>query len=163
VPPRIEPVQLRLSLRYAEQTAAVRLRQLLGEEWSLGAWYAFTESTLRAATPGLAGAAGAPAFGSEARLQELGGAVGYQHGSGLFARTESRWLWQEPRGSGVRSPADSMQQLDLEAGLRLPRQRGEIALAVLNLTGDNYRFQPVTAHPEFPHARVFLGRVRLRF
>ena len=163
VPPRIEPVQLRQSLRYAEQTAAVRLRQLLGEEWTLGVWYAFTESTLRAATPGLAGATGAPVFGSEARLQELGGAIGYQHGSGLFARTESRWLWQAPRGNGLRSPADSMQQLDLEAGLRLPRQRGEIALAVLNLTGDNYRFQPVTPHPEFPHARVFLGRVRLRF
>jgi hypothetical protein len=56
---------------------------------------------------------------------------------------------------------DSFPQLDLFAGYRLHRQRGELTLGVMNLTGDDYHLNPVTAHPEYPHERVFYIRLRL--
>jgi hypothetical protein len=76
---------------------------------------------------------------------------------------EARWLAQQTLESLNGQPSEMFGQLDLFAGYRLPRQRGEVVVGVLNVTGDDYRLDPVTAHPEFPRERVFYARVSFRF
>jgi outer membrane receptor protein involved in Fe transport len=58
---------------------------------------------------------------------------------------------------------ESFPQLGIQAGYRLPNQRGDITLGVLNLTGEDYRLNPVTPYNELPRERVFMARLRVKF
>ena len=59
-------------------------------------------------------------------------------------------------------PGDEFPQLNLMVGFRLKRQRGEITIGVMNLTGENYRLNPINSYEEFPRERVFYARLRFR-
>jgi tetratricopeptide (TPR) repeat protein len=163
VAPRIFPSTLRQQLEYEESRAGVTARQLLGDFWSLGLRYAYVRSRLAIRTPALAGLGPPSATHDDARLHEAGGSALYQHPSGLFGQLEARWLAQQTLESLNGQHSEMFGQLDLFAGYRLPRQRGEVVVGVLNVTGDDYRLDPVTAHPEFPRERVFYARVSFRF
>ena len=58
---------------------------------------------------------------------------------------------------------DSFYQVNLWAGFRFPRQRGEISIGVLNLNGADYRLNPLTPYSELPRERVFAARLLFNF
>ena len=159
--PRIQPIALRQRLDYDERTASASINQLLSREWSAGARYQFTRSALTQTTPGLTTPVSSGVRNDRAELHVAGASLLYQHPSGFFGQGDARWLWQRNLGGSSALSDDSFPQLDLFAGYRLHRQRGELTLGVMNLTGDDYHLNPVTAHPEYPHERVFYIRLRL--
>jgi outer membrane receptor protein involved in Fe transport len=60
-------------------------------------------------------------------------------------------------------PGDDFVQLDLHAGYRFFRRKAELSVGILNLTGQDYRLNPLTTYSELPRERVFTARFSFRF
>lgn len=163
LPPRIAPTSLRQRIDEDERTARVSVHQLLAEEWALGLRYAYTRTDLGIRTPALDGPGFSGRSGAAAEWHEIAGTILYNHPSGFFGELEARWETQRNFGPSASLAGDSFAQLDCFAGYRLTRQRGDLTFGLLNATGDNYRLNPVTVHPEFPREQVFYARVRFKF
>jgi tetratricopeptide (TPR) repeat protein len=162
-PPRINATSLRQQLDFQEDSVFLSVNQLLAEEWAFGARYGFRRSNLEIVTPGLASLTSGSRTGARAEMQEAGGSIFYNHPSGLFAQQIMRWIWQNNLGPSSSLSDEYLPQLDLLAGYRLPRQRGDLTVGVLNLTDEDYHLNPVNAYVEYPRERVFYARVRFSF
>jgi Tfp pilus assembly protein PilF len=153
-------------LDYSEQDIALTLNQLIGTEWSLGARYQFSHSELRTSFPGVPNSPppAAPLNRTEeADLHRVQLRLLYTHASGLFGGVESTWYKQINRGYTPELPGDALVQVDLQLGWRLPRQRGEIRLGLLNITEQDYHLNPLNVYAELPRERVLAAQLRLRF
>ena len=53
--------------------------------------------------------------------------------------------------------------MNLYAGWRFRRHRGDVTLGILNLTDQDYHLTPLTPYNELPRERVFYARLRLNF
>jgi len=152
------------TLRYSEKSAGVVINQLLADEWSLAAQYKFTRSELNSAFPALATAANTLTVSSQsADLHQFNVNALFNHPSGVFARAESQWYWQQNAGSARSLGDSSFDQVNLYLGYRFPRQRAEVTLGVLNVGGGDYHLNPLNAQPELPRERTYLARLRFRF
>jgi hypothetical protein len=81
-----------------------------------------------------------------------------------FARAETQLYWQHNAAdSALLGESESLQQVNLWAGWRCPRQRGEVAFGVLNLNDADYILNPVTPYSELPRERVFAARLLFNF
>lgn len=163
---RIEPSGTAQHLNYDLQSAGIGISQLIGEEWSLGAQYYFTRSKLIAAFPDLVFQPST----SQAHLHRINLQLLYNHPSGFFARAESLWFFERSSIAVVVAgelpqsvPSETFQQLNIFVGYRLPRQRGEFSLGVLNATGGDYRLNPVIPYSDLPRKAVFYARLQIRF
>jgi hypothetical protein len=168
-PPQATPSSTAEQLDYEERSLKLSVDQLLGREWSLGAGYQLTHSRLRWAYPEIpSNLPLSPDRTEEALLHRFTFRLQYQHSCGVFARAESNWFIQDNDGYGktiysAPRPGDSAYQLDLFAGWRFLRRRGEVTLGCLNVTGQDYRLNSLTPYPDLPRERVWLGRVKLNF
>ena len=157
------------NLDYDERSLGLWVNQLLGHEWSLGGGYQLAHSRLRWSYPEIPTALPLnPSRTEDALLHRFNLRLQYQHRSGFFARAEARWFIQDNDGYGhsvYTAPRsdESMGQLDLFAGYRFWRRRGEIMLGCLNVTGQDYRLNSLTPYPDLPRERVWMARVRLHF
>ena len=154
--------QLREELDYEEWGGSAYVNQLLGDEWALGARYTYTSADLDRGFPELA-ADGVAGF-SSAESSDLHQAESYliwNHASGWFSRLNARFFSQDNSGYTPARPGDSWTQLDFSVGKRFLDNRGSLELGVLNLTGDNYRFNPLLTLPESPRERVFFMEMRI--
>jgi len=150
--------------RYTESSAAVGVQRLLGEEWTFGIGGRWTGSEVSARRPGLPASVGtAAAVEARGDLGELWLRLVFNHSSGFFARAESTWYWQKTSATGAPDADDSVNQVNLFAGWRFWRQRGEISVGLLNVGNEDHRLSPLTPYNELPHERVLLGRVKLNF
>jgi hypothetical protein len=163
-------------LDYHEWSLGLSLHQLLGNHWSAGVRYQWTDSTLAWEYPAIpedTPLQRLPGSGSNlsrtegASLHELGVQLGFNHPSGLFARVESRWFFQDndgyPNAFSPARPGESAYQLDLAAGFRFARRRGELVVGCLNVTDQDYRLNSLTPYPDLPRERVWYGRFRWNF
>ena len=168
-PPQAVASSTREQLAYEEQSLEFYVHQLLGREWSAGAGYQLTRSRLDWTYPEIPIALPAsPSRTEEAWLHRFNLRLQYQHRSGFFARADARWFLQNNLGYGhsvysAPRPDDSVGQLDLCAGYRFWRRRGEITLSCLNVTGQNYRLNSLTPFPDLPRERVWMARLRFNF
>jgi Tfp pilus assembly protein PilF len=171
-PPNIVPASTRQTLAYDEVSAAITASQLLTDEWTVNTQYRFVRAELDQNHPALGAVAPTAHTTRRADLHRVHLGLLYQHPSGFFARTEGQWYLQENLGSApversaVRErdlPDDAFFQWNLAAGLRFPRQRGDLTLGVLNLADADYRLNPISPHDELPRERVFYAQLRLRF
>jgi hypothetical protein len=48
-------------------------------------------------------------------------------------------------------------------GYRFRRQYAELSFGVMNLTGTDYRLNPLSVYSELPRERVFAGGIRFNF
>lgn len=154
--------QLREELDYEEWGGSAYVNQLLGDEWALGARYTYTSADLDRGFPELA-ADGVAGF-SSAESSDLHQAESYliwNHASGWFSRLNARFFSQDNSGYTPARPGDSWTQLDVSVGKRFLDNRGSLEFGVLNLTGDDYRFNPLLTLPEFPRERVFFMDMRI--
>jgi outer membrane receptor protein involved in Fe transport len=155
-----DTVQIGEELDYEERGGSVHVNQLVGDEWALGARYGFTRGELDRSFPQLAGV---PGFTS-AESSDLHQAEAYliwNHASGWFSRLNARYFSQDNSGYSPARPGDSWTQLDVSVGKRFFDHRGSLEVGILNLTGENYRFNPLLTLPDFPRERVFFVEMRM--
>ena len=100
---------------------------------------------------------------TQADLHRLNLSASWLSASGFFSRGEIVYFAQRLAGAGAPGSGDEFPQLNLYAGYRFPRRRGELTVGVLNLTGEDYQLYPLNYYPEMPREPVFYARVRLNF
>jgi hypothetical protein len=82
---------------------------------------------------------------------------------GLFVRWESAWFHQDNDGYDPGRPVEDFWQHNVWLGWRLPRRPAEFRVGVANLTGTDYRLNPLNASAVLPRGRAFVASVRLNF
>src|SRR5262249_38501443 len=140
-------------LDFLEHSASLTLNQILADEWTFGLSYRFTRSELSRKLPEV------PTFElaneglakldstQESDFHQFGLFILFNHSSGFFSRAELNWYFQENRLRQFETntntfvsqdlPGDEFPQCNLYIGYRFWRQRGEISLGLLNLTGED--------------------------
>lgn len=151
-------------LDYREESVAMTLNQLVGDQFSLGAGLRITRSELETTLPGLPVAIAR--LKDEATLTEVMLSANWNSPTGWFARLEANWLSQDieddPSRLPVR-PGDSFWQFNALAGYRFHRSRCEITAGVLNLGDTDYQLSPLNPRGEIVRDRTAVLRVRYNF
>jgi Flp pilus assembly protein TadD len=161
--------------RYAEPSLDVTINKLVGNDFSIGAAYRYTHSTLSVSDPfvlALSPLLNTPAQ-LEAQLHEADAYLQFAHPSGFFARADVEWHLQFNSGYSpgtvarpafdLPSPRTEFTQVNLYAGYRFWHRRGEATFGVLNVGGRNYSLNPLNVYAELPRSRVWMGRLRFNF
>ena len=156
------PSTTRENLDYDEQSLSVSINQLLPDGFVVGANYRLTYSQLKTTFPQVP-ASVLPPQDQSALLHQIGGYLLYNHPSGLFARFDARGYVQANHGYGGTEPGDDFVQLDLQGGWRFFHRRAELLVGILNLTGQDYRLNPLNVYSELPRERVFSARFSFEF
>jgi outer membrane receptor protein involved in Fe transport/Tfp pilus assembly protein PilF len=163
-PPPVTPSTTRKDLDYDEYSAGVGVNQLIARCWSLGANYLFTRSKLHTVYPEVPVVLSPQADRLEqADLQEATAFILFSHPSGFFARAETQWYHQDNAGYAPALKGDDVFMHNVFVGYRLRRQRATFSLGVLNLTGTDYRLNPLNPYFEMPRERVVVGRFAVNF
>ena len=158
------PDSIREHLDFAENSLAVSVNQLLGDEFVAGVRYKLTRAELEDTYPGTPRAVLTAAYPSQgATLHQATGYLLFNHASGFFARAEVQWYGQQNSGYSGALPGDDVVQENIYIGYRFPRGRGELRLGILNLTGEDYRLNPLSAYEELPRERVFEAQFKFLF
>ena len=166
------PSSMAEDLDYREQTFSATLNQLVSDQWSFGIRYKFTRSELERQLPEVPRTVMGARQLDEGDLHQASLFALFNHPSGWFAGADLNWYLQNSAfgtnstaGADVTTPipGEEFPQLNVLAGYRFRRQRGEIALGGLNLTGEDYHLNPINPYVELPRERVFYARLRLRF
>ena len=109
----------------------------------------------------------------------------YNHPSGLFFRAEADWYQQEndrfvtsgtlsePDANDLAHPllstknagvaGDDFWQFNAFAGYRFRRNQCEVGCGLLNITGQDYRLNPLNPYDELPRKPTFVVRCTLNF
>lgn len=159
--PPAAPAQSLGTFDYRETSGRLLLNQILARDWFFETGYQFTHAVLDQRFLDIPAS---PTFERHARaradLHELHGALTFNHSSGLFFRPEARWFWQD---NSLESGDSNFPLLNVYAGWRFPRHRGEITLGLLNAAGRDYRLHSLNYYPEMPHERTFYARLKFNF
>jgi hypothetical protein len=149
------------TLDYREETLAFSCSRLIAEDWALGAQYSISEASLEQQTPGITPGSGANVLAQNARatLQRLNLSADFNHPSGFFGRAEARWKHQDNHAATM--PDDQFWQFNLYAGYRFAARRAELRLGLLNLTGQDYRLNPLNLYYELPRERMLAVHFKL--
>jgi tetratricopeptide (TPR) repeat protein len=152
------------SLDFTERSLAMSVNQLVGDQFTIGARYKLTRAELDDSYPGISEIVIAPQYPMQrATLHQATGFLLFNHSTGFFAQTEVQWYGQQNFGYSGTQPGDDLIQENLYFGYRLRRGRGELRLGLLNLSGQDYRLNPLTTYVELPRERVFEARLRFVF
>jgi hypothetical protein len=177
-PTEILPSSLAAKDNYREEILTATANQLVGEKWSLGINYRYTISKFREQFPALEGAARiatgpagralsqASESAQESRLHTLDLFALYNHPCGFFARCDADWYKQNNdglAGAPLNEPGDAFWQLNLMAGWRFYKNQCELSCGVLNMTGTDYRLDPLNPYVELPRSQTFVLRAKLSF
>jgi Tfp pilus assembly protein PilF len=153
---------------FRERSLTFTLNQLVGEEWSLGARYRISNVKLDDEFPDIPDTAFLVGGFQrtrhlEATLHQLQLSALFNHPSGFFARGASIWTAQSNRGYAADRPGDDFWQFNLEAGWRFARRRAEVRVALLNLTDEDYRLNPLNLASELPRERTVAVSLQFNF
>ena len=159
IPATPGPGSARQQLDYQEQSLRVTVNQLAGRFWSVGASYRLTDAELEQRFAEIPTADS----DTESTLHEVDLFAIFNHPCGFFAQWDTQWSRQSSRGySPALADADFWQH-NVVAGYRFWQRRAEVRLALLNLTDQDYRLNPLTLHAESPHERTLAASVRFNF
>ena len=164
--PPANPAQLRRKLQYEEQSVAVALHQLIGDGGSVGARYRVSRAELETRWPNFPGVRSLlvpPDTTRRALLHQLNLFAIYNHSSGFFTAAEAVWWTQRNRADDSALSDEDLWQFNVFAGYRFPRRRAEIRLGLLNLTDEDYRLNPLSAHAELARRRTLTVDCKFNF
>ncbi|HEY2083483.1 MAG TPA: hypothetical protein VGI88_11920 [Verrucomicrobiae bacterium] len=163
------PSVLRESLNYSEQSLQFTANQLLGNCWSLGGSYRLSRAVLNDRFPDVPSSVplGFVDFQQKQRLEGVLNNLSlfaiYNHPCGFFAEGEALWYAQHNIGYGGTEPGDDFWQFNLFGGYRFPRRHAELTLGLLNLTGKDYKLNPLNVYNELPRERTLAVRLNINF
>ncbi len=154
-------------LKYREPSLLATINQLIGRDWSAGARYRYGQAVLDDSFVSIPAGTGFPPFAPrqrlEARLQQVDLFAIYNHPCGFFAEGDAAWYGQNNIGYQGAEPGDDFWQLNALCGYRFPRRRAEITLALLNITGQNYKLNPLNIYNELPRERTLAVQFNVNF
>jgi Flp pilus assembly protein TadD len=155
-------------MEYTEWDITGSAHQLIGRDWSLGAVYRWSRANLfdnlYDITPANAAANGFTALNDYyGTLHSLDLQLIYQNPSGFFAQADGLWWHQENHNFNPARPGDDFWQCNMQAGWRFFHRRAELTVGVLNVTGDNYRLNPLNLYSEPPRDRTIFTRLKVQF
>lgn len=153
------PEQVPGRLSYRERTLLVTLNQLLGDEWSAGVRYRLSQSEINQAFEKVP----VPASHNSALLHHLNLNLLFNHPSGFFSQFEANWYHQHNQDYTPPLPGDDFWQLNLFVGYRFLQRRMETRFGLLNLTGQDYRLNPLSLYAELSRRRTFVAELRVNF
>jgi outer membrane receptor protein involved in Fe transport len=156
------PSQLAQDLQFEEYSLSASLNQLLGRGWALGARYKLSDAKLKTQFPEVSDAL-IPSTDTRALLHSVNLFAIYNHPSGLFAEGQALWAAQSNYGYSPALPGDDFWQFNLFAGYRFPRRQAQITLGLLNLSGQDYRLNPLNLYPELPRSRTLTASLKFNF
>ena len=169
--PFIEPDEafaLRQRLTYDEKALQFTVNQLVAEEWAMGARYRIAEANLEGRYGGIR--QDTPNFSQlrlrqdeSAILQQLNLYVIYNHRCGFFGEWQSVWNHQSNAGYVPSIGGEDFWQHHAFVGYRFPRRHVELRVGVLNLTGEEYRLNPLNLYAELPRERTYTASVKINF
>ena len=87
----------------------------------------------------------------------------FNHPCGFFVQPEALWYSQSNSGYSPELPGDDFWQFNFTIGYRFPRRKAEVALALLNITDQDYRLNPLNLYNELPRSRTLAVRLNLNF
>jgi outer membrane receptor protein involved in Fe transport len=181
------PADMRDHLDYTEASLLFTFNQLLGKEWAVGVRYRLSDTSLKDTYPEVLedNPAGLiwyqPSQHLQSTLHQLSMHILYNHPSGFFAKAQALWYLQSNRGysfaferqdiygnilspgSVPDRPGDEFWQFNVLGGYRFPRRRAEILVGLLNVTGQDYRLNPITLYYEPPRERTLVARLQFNF
>jgi tetratricopeptide (TPR) repeat protein len=162
LPPAAAPSNTKQKLDFTERSLLFTLNQLIADHWSVGALYRLGDAELKSRLPAIPESVSTAAHGrDEALLHQIDLFLLFNHESGFFARGDALFTAQDNDSHALDNEA--FWQLNLFAGYRFPRRRAELTLAVLNVTGANYRLNPLSLYPDLPRERTFACSLKLNF
>jgi hypothetical protein len=94
-------------------------------------------------------------------LNQLELHANFNHSSGFFSEFQAVWYAQSNSGYSPDLPGDDFWQFNLFAGYRSPQRRVEVTVGLLNLTGRDYKLNPLTVYNELSRERTFVVRLNL--
>ena len=149
------PGNTRESLNFRERSVTVALNQLAGRNLSFGARYKLGDAQLGQQAidiaPTLTGI-NTINQNNKATLQQLDLSANFNHPCGLFSRFDALWSRQDNYSSA--EPGDDFWQFNAYAGWRFHHRQAELQLGLLNITGANYRLNPLNLYYELPRERT---------
>jgi hypothetical protein len=154
------------TLDYREDRLSLYCVQLLGDGVSVGARYGLTDSDLETRFPQIPRSArGVEVLevNNQALLHQVHLTLAYQHPAGFFAGFQSSWYRQSNQGYSPALPGDDFWQHDLWTGWRFPRRQAELRLDLLNLTGTDYRLNPLNPYLAPSRQRTLAVSFRIHF
>jgi outer membrane receptor protein involved in Fe transport len=155
-----QPTTTRWALNYEERTLLVYVNQLIGRDTAIGVSYRLSRAQLDSSYPNLpAGTPVAQYFAlrqtSEGTLHQLRLYGLLNHPSGFFCGAEGLWNLQENGGYTPPLPGTDFWQANVFAGFRFWRRHAQLQVALLNLTDQDYRLNPLNLMTsELPRART---------
>ena len=166
--PPLTPSGLREDLNYQEQSLRCTASQVVGKRWALNASYQVSQSVLKeyfTDVPDTSLGPGSiqPKQRQKGVLNQVDLLAVYNHPCGFYAQGEADWYGQNNSGYTPGEPGDSFWQLNAFVGYRFPRRRAEVALGLLNITGQNYNLNPLNLYNELPRNRTLALRLQMNF
>jgi Tfp pilus assembly protein PilF len=146
-------------LRYHENSIGASINQLLGDDLVVGSSYTFDRVELGDVFPNIPVAGYATTQHND--LHETAGYVLFNHPSGLFARADATWYHQINSQPG--QPGDDLVQENLYVGYRFLHRHAELMFGILNLSGQDYRLNPLNTYMELPRERSYILRLNFVF
>jgi Flp pilus assembly protein TadD len=158
-------------LGYGERALVLTVDQLIESYLSAGVRYRIADANLTDTFPAVAAdlpqGSLVPPF---QRAQELGATLQqlnlyaiFNHPSGFFAEVQGIWTGQSNRGYSPELRDSDFWQVNFFAGYRFNHRRAELALGLLNVTGQNYNLNPLTLYNDLPRSRTLAVRLRFNF
>jgi outer membrane receptor protein involved in Fe transport len=155
-------------LRYKEKALTASVYQLIGRDWTFGARYRLSESTLGKRFPEIA--PGTPSTSpfvaierDKSLLHELKLFTVYNHPFGFFGEIEANWYLQHNHGYVPALPSEDFWHFNAFLGYRFAHRHAEMRLGVLNLADRDYRLSPLSGLSEFPRERTIAASFRFYF
>ena len=185
-PSAVLPSSLDVKDSYREDIFTATINQLIGENWSVGARYRYTNSRFHEDIPALQAAlltaddSDVPNLlakaeqNKESDLHELSILILYNHPSGFFARSEANWYKQDNdtltavdrslnRFVNSGPAGDDFWQFNVIAGWRFYRNQCEISVGCLNIGDADYQLDPLNPYVELARSRTLMVRARVSF
>ncbi len=160
------PSSTRQSLDYQEKSLVVAANQLLGQGFSLGVRYRWTDADMttqfKDLSPSIPGVANYNQDVNATLHQVLLAGI-YNHRCGFFAQFDALWSKQSNHGYVQPLPGDDFWQYNVYLGYRFLHRRAEAQVGLLNLTDRDYRLNPLTLYHELPRERTFVAGLKFYF
>lgn len=158
----VTPTQLPQNLKYQEESLTLSVNQIVGPDWEFGAHYEVSDADLRVDFPGQSPAV-FPDTHDSALLHTLDLDAIFNHPSGLFAEGQVLWRGQSNFDDDSDLMGDNFWQFNLYGGYRFAHRRVELTAGLLNLTGQNYRLNPLNLYRELPRERTLEVSLTMNF
>jgi outer membrane receptor protein involved in Fe transport len=148
-------------LNFQERTFAAALSQLIGDYYTVGVRYRFTDAELQSQLPEIPATLPASSQKQEATLQQVQMYAGLNLPCGFFSQVQAIWSQQDNQTPAL--AGDSFWQFNLFAGYRFWRHHAEAQIGLLNLTDQDYQLNPLTLYTELPRERTFYASFKFYF